>query len=127
MVPEIVRGKEYGPKVDVWSLGITASEMLNGSPPYYDKDPDVVIDLIATNRKPNIKYTDYLSSVFKDFLDRCVEFDEDKRYSASELLKHPFMDLAEEWKLYKPLIVTAAKCVEEIINRSEPGPEDCGI
>ncbi|XP_076355173.1 serine/threonine-protein kinase Pak-like isoform X4 [Tachypleus tridentatus] len=76
--------------------------MLNGSPLYYDKDPDVVKDLIARNGKPNIKCKDSLSSVFKDFLDRCLEVDEDKRYSASELLKHPFMDLAEEWKLYNP-------------------------
>ncbi|XP_076355191.1 uncharacterized protein LOC143249360 isoform X2 [Tachypleus tridentatus] len=102
MAPEIVRGKEYGPKVDIWSLGITAIEMLDGSPPYYDEDPDMVKDLIARNGKPNIKYKDNLSSVFKDFLDRCLEVDEDKRYSACELLKHPFMDLAEEWKLYNP-------------------------
>ncbi|XP_076355194.1 serine/threonine-protein kinase Pak-like isoform X2 [Tachypleus tridentatus] len=114
MAPEIVRGKEYGPKVDVWSLGITAIEMLDGSPPYYDEDPDMVKDLIARNGKPNIKYKDNLSSVFKDFLDRCLEVDEDKRYSACELLKHPFITL-------QPLTVTAAKCVEEIINRSEPG------
>ncbi|XP_076355213.1 serine/threonine-protein kinase Pak-like isoform X2 [Tachypleus tridentatus] len=88
MAPEIVRGKEYGPKVDIWSLGITAIEMLDGSPPYYDEDPDVVKDLIARNGKPNIKYKDNLSSVFKDFLDRCLEVDEDKRYSACELLKN---------------------------------------
>ncbi|XP_076326059.1 serine/threonine-protein kinase Pak-like isoform X3 [Tachypleus tridentatus] len=87
MAPEIVRGKEYGPKVDIWSLGITAIEMIDGSPPYCDEDADVVIDLIATNGKPNIKYKDNLSSVFKDFLDRCLEVNEDKRYSASELLK----------------------------------------
>jgi len=63
--------------------------------------------LIATNGKPEIKERNKLSTVFQDFLDHCLEVDVDRRLSATELLRHPFMRLAKPLASLTPLIIAA--------------------
>lgn len=85
MAPELIEGKEYGSKVDVWSLGIMLLEMLEGEPPYMDLPGPKAIFLIITKGIPPLKHPEKYSQELHDFIKFCLAPDVNTRMEAKDL------------------------------------------
>ncbi|ODQ46722.1 hypothetical protein PICMEDRAFT_16557 [Pichia membranifaciens NRRL Y-2026] len=107
MAPEIVKKKAYGPKVDLWSLGIMTIEMIEGEPPYLNETPLRALFLITTNGKPQLKERESLSSELQEFLDACLEVNPDKRANSVQLLNSKFIEMAANNLTLAPLVQLA--------------------
>lgn len=108
MAPEVVSRKEYGPKVDVWSLGIMIIEMIEGEPPYLNETPLRALYLIATNGTPKLKEPEALSYDIRKFLSWCLQVDFNKRGNADQLLNDKFILEADDVESLSPLVKIAA-------------------
>ncbi|KAG8448162.1 hypothetical protein GDO86_015306 [Hymenochirus boettgeri] len=92
MAPEVIACDEnpdstYDYRSDLWSLGITAIEMAEGSPPLCDMHPMRALFLIPRNPAPKLKSKKW-SKKFLNFVDSCLVKNYIHRPSTETLLKH---------------------------------------
>lgn len=107
MAPELIRGHDYGVKVDIWSFGIMLMELVHGEAPYMDFPPLRALFLITTKGIPPLQNAHLWSPELNDFFKKCIEKDVDLRPDGPQLLTHPFLTFACSPEEFAPVIAQA--------------------
>ena len=90
MAPEVIQESGHDARADIWSLGITAIEMLHCEPPHAAIHPMKVLFLIPKSPPPILEGPQY-SQDLKDFVASCLVKEAEHRPSAKDLLQHRFI------------------------------------
>ena len=111
MAPEVLNQSFYSHKIDVWSLGIIALELIMGEPPYYRDGQQRIVMNITRKVAPRVDRSKYLiSDELNQFICACLEKDPNQRADCQFLSALPiiincpcddeeFRQYFEEWKL----------------------------
>ena len=126
MAPEVIMSVGHNTKADIWSLGITALELITGHPPLDNFPPLVAILKIPQIPPPEAPPNS--SDDFKDFVNAALNKDPELRPTASELLNHNFITKFNANKRNDIIqdLVTKYKDARELARTEEEDDEEDG-
>jgi serine/threonine protein kinase len=115
MAPEVIELSGATTASDIWSLGCTVIELLDGKPPYHTLQAMPALFRIVNDDHPPLPQG--ASPIVIDFLMQCFQKDPNLRVSAKKLLKHPWIVNARRSDAAEPKKSTeyteAVKSVQE--------------
>ncbi|CAN4097614.1 unnamed protein product [Withania somnifera] len=80
------------PEVDIWSAGVILYIMLAGVPPFYgDSATEIFEAVLRANLRFPTRTFHSVSPAAKDLLRRMLSKDVSRRFSAEQVLRHPWM------------------------------------
>ncbi|XP_053242020.1 serine/threonine-protein kinase DCLK1 isoform X2 [Podarcis raffonei] len=95
VAPEIIAETGYGLKVDIWAAGVITYILLCGFPPFRGsgEDQEVLFDQILMGQVdfPS-PYWDNVSDSAKELITMMLQVDIDQRFSALQVLEHPWVN-----------------------------------
>ncbi|KAK3903100.1 hypothetical protein C8A05DRAFT_33180 [Staphylotrichum tortipilum] len=89
MAPEIIQLSGATSASDIWSVGCTVIELLQGKPPYHNLAAMPALFAIVNDDHPPLP--EGVSPAARDFLMQCFQKDPNLRVSARKLLRHPWI------------------------------------
>lgn len=89
MAPEVIELSGASTASDIWSLGCTVIELLDGKPPYHKLAPMPALFRIVNDDHPPVP--EGVSPLVRDFLMQCFQKDPNLRVTAKKLLRHPWI------------------------------------
>lgn len=93
MAPEVIKGEDYDFRVDWWSLGCVAYDMLTGGPPFTGATNEKIMDKVVHSKR-YLKFPFYLSLDAKDLLRKLLQSNPEKRFDIDknfeQLKQHRF-------------------------------------
>lgn len=98
--PELLNGKEYDQKTDIWSAGVVLYSLACGFQPFRPGDEDKgnreMFDQIMNGYyKYPSPYWDNVSPELKDLIDHMLTVDPKYRYDAKMCMYHPFFQIVK--------------------------------
>ncbi|XP_073335775.1 serine/threonine-protein kinase DCLK1a isoform X3 [Pagrus major] len=94
VAPEIISETGYGLKVDIWAAGVITYILLCGFPPFRGSsdDQEVLFDQILMGQLEfPLPYWDNVSETAKELIRSMLEVEVDQRYTALQVLEHPWV------------------------------------
>ena len=125
MAPEVLRNEGVTLASDIWSLGCTIIEMATGRPPWSGEvsNPMAAVMMIAcSNKIPQIPT--HLSKEGLDFLAKCLDRNPAKRWTAEELLSHPFVSRHLERENLRKEDFDSPKSIQDVRNHEDGSDSD---
>ncbi|KAK3326488.1 hypothetical protein B0H66DRAFT_162113 [Apodospora peruviana] len=89
MAPEIIQLSGATSSSDIWSVGCTVIELLQGKPPYHNLAAMPALFAIVNDDHPPLP--EGVSPAARDFLMQCFQKDPNLRVSARKLLRHAWI------------------------------------
>ncbi|KDP23706.1 hypothetical protein JCGZ_23539 [Jatropha curcas] len=92
VAPEVVLGRDYNEKADIWSAGVVLYVMLAGIPPFYGETVEEIFEAVI---RGNLRFPPRIfrnvSPEAKDLLKKMICRDVSRRFSAEQALRHPWI------------------------------------
>lgn len=91
--PEVLLGKPYDTKIDMWAVGVIAYILLCGFEPFYDERGDQAMfqRILRCDYEFVSPWWDEVSENAKDLVSKLIVLDPKKRLTAKQALDHPFV------------------------------------
>jgi serine/threonine protein kinase len=106
MSPEALKSNIYSFKSDIWSLGVLLYEMLHGKAPW---EPVTEKELPEKIRQ-SFTFNRNISEDVRDFIRKCLTYEESKRLNLVDMQNHPFILRITENDRLPPLPKKQTSC-----------------